>query len=249
MVPEGRDPGRPLIANEGPLAGYPAAVDRWDAVDDFIVDNFDLDDDVLRAAVKASVAAGMPQIQVSAALGRFLNLQARAIGARRILEIGTLAGYSSIWLARALSPDGRLVTLELSAKHAEVARDNLVRAGLGAVAEVRVGPATESLAALVAEGVEPFDMVFIDADKEGYPDYLEWSLRLARAGTLIVADNVVRGGAIIEPDHADSRVQGIRRFNEMLASDSRVAATIMQTVGAKGYDGIAFALVLENKAP
>jgi predicted O-methyltransferase YrrM len=222
-------------------------VDRWDAVDDYIVDNFDLDDDVLRAAVAASVAAGMPQIQVSAALGRFLNLQARAIGARRILEIGTLAGYSSIWLARALPSDGRLVTLELSPKHAEVARGNLARAGLDLVAEVRVGPATESLKALVAEKVEPFDMVFIDADKEGYPDYLEWSLRLARPGTLIVADNVVRGG-IIEPDHADSRVQGIRRFNEMLASDPRVAATIMQTVGAKGYDGICFALVLEKKA-
>src|SRR5687767_15885113 len=134
-------------------------MERWDAVDDYIVDTFDLDDDDLRGAVEASVAAGMPQIQVSAALGRFLNLQARAIGARRILEIGTLAGYSSIWLARALPADGRLVTLELSPKHAEVARGNLARAVLDAVAEVRVGPATESLAALVAEEVEPFDMV------------------------------------------------------------------------------------------
>jgi predicted O-methyltransferase YrrM len=221
-------------------------MDRWNAVDDYIVDTFDLDDDVLRAAVEASVAAGMPQIQVSAALGRFLNLQARAIGAHRILEVGTLAGYSSIWLARALPADGRLVTLELSPKHADVARGNLARAGLDAVAEVRVGPATDSLAALVAEKAEPFDMVFIDADKEGYPDYLEWSLRLSRPGTLIVADNVVRGGAIIEPDHADSRVQGIRRFNEMLARDHRVNATIMQTVGAKGYDGIAFAVVLDR---
>lgn len=219
-------------------------MDRWNAVDDYIVATFDLDDDVLRAAVEASVVVGIPQIQVSAALGRFLNLQARAIGARRILEVGTLAGYSSIWLARALPADGRLVTLELSPKHAEVARANLARAGLDAVAEVRVGPATDSLAALVADKVEAFDMVFIDADKEGYPDYLEWSLRLSRPGTLIVADNVVRGGAIIEPDHADSRVQGIRRFNEMLARDHRVDATIMQTVGAKGYDGIAFALVL-----
>ncbi|HEY8135426.1 MAG TPA: O-methyltransferase [Candidatus Limnocylindrales bacterium] len=221
-------------------------MDRWNAVDDYIVDTFDLDDDVLRAAVEASVAAGMPQIQVSAALGRFLNLQARAIGAHRILEVGTLAGYSSIWLARALPADGRLVTLELSPKHADVARGNLARAGLDAVAEVRVGPATDSLAALVADKVEAFDMVFIDADKEGYPDYLEWSLRLSRPGTLIVADNVVRGGAIIEPDHADSRVRGIRRFNEMLARDHRVNATIMQTVGAKGYDGIAFAVVLDR---
>jgi predicted O-methyltransferase YrrM len=219
-------------------------MERWDAVDDYIVDTFELDDDVLRAAVAAGVAAGLPQIQVSAALGRFLSLQARAIGARRILEIGTLAGYSSIWLARALPPDGRLVTLELSPKHAEVARGNLAHAGLGDISEVRVGPAAESLAALVAERVAPFDMVFIDADKEGYPDYLEWSLRLSRPGTLIVADNVVRGGAIIEADHADTRVQAIRRFNEMLARDPRVAATIMQTVGAKGYDGIAFALVV-----
>jgi predicted O-methyltransferase YrrM len=225
------------------------SMDRWAAVDDYIVETFDLDDDVLRAAVAAGVAAGMPQIQVSAALGRFLNLQARAIGARRILEIGTLAGYSSIWLARALPRDGRLVTLELSEKHAEVARGNLARAGLADVAEVRVGPATESLAALVAEGVAPFDMVFIDADKEGYPDYLEWSIRLGRPGTLIVADNVVRGGAIIEADHADSRVQGIRTFIGMLARDPRLDATIMQTVGAKGYDGIAYALVRENSTP
>jgi predicted O-methyltransferase YrrM len=219
-------------------------MDRWLAVDDHIVDLFDLDDDALRSAVEAGVAADMPQIQVSAALGRFLNLQARAMGARRILEIGTLAGYSSIWLARALPAGGRLVTLELSPKHAEVARGNLAMAGLDAVAEVRVGPAAESLAALVADKGEPFDMVFIDADKEGYPDYLEWSLRLSRPGTLIVADNVVRGGAIIDADHADSRVQGIRQFNEMLARDPRVDATIMQTVGAKGYDGIAMALVL-----
>ena len=221
-------------------------MDRWDAVDDYIVDTFDLDDEVLHAAVAASVEAGMPQIQVSAALGRFLNLQARAIGARRILEVGTLAGYSSIWLGRALPTDGRMVTLELSAKHADVARANLANAGLGDVSEVRVGPASETLAALVADKVAPFDMVFIDADKEGYPDYLEWSLRLSRPGTLIVADNVVRGGAITEADHTDSRVQGIRRFNEMLARDPRVDASIMQTVGHKGYDGIAFSLLGPN---
>ena len=218
-------------------------MDRWHAVDDYLVDLFELDDDVLRAAVAASVAAGMPQIQVSPALGRFLNLQARAMGARRILEIGTLAGYSSIWLARALPSDGRLVTLELEPRHADVARGNLARAGLDAVAEVRVGPALASLAMLVAEGVAPFDLIFIDADKESYPDYLEASLHLARPGTLIVADNVVRGGEIIDTNSADTRVQGIRRFNEMLARDPRVDATILQTVGAKGYDGIAYALV------
>ena len=221
-------------------------MDRWQAVDDHLVELFDLDDDALRATVAATAAAGMPQIQVSATLGRFLNVQARAIGARRILEIGTLAGYSSIWLARALPRDGRLITLELDPRHAQVARANLARAGLDALVEVRVGPAAESLAALVADGVEPFDMVFIDADKEGYPDYLEWSLRLSRPGTLIVADNVVRGGAIIDAASPDSRVQGIRRFNAALARDPRLAATIVQTVGAKGYDGMAFAVVLDR---
>lgn len=190
-----------------------------------------------------SVAAGMPQIQVSATLGRFLNLQARTMGARRILEIGTLAGYSSIWLARALPADGRLITLELEPRHAEVARGNLTRAGLADVAEVRVGPAADSLRAMVADNFAPFDMVFIDADKDGYPEYLEWSLKLARPGTLIVADNVVRGGAIIDADSSDGRVQGVRRFNEMLARDPRLDATILQTVGVKGYDGIAYALV------
>ncbi|OFW53228.1 MAG: methyltransferase [Actinobacteria bacterium RBG_16_67_10] len=221
-------------------------MDRWQAVDDHLVELFDLDDDALRATVAATAAAGMPQIQVSATLGRFLNVQARAIGARRILEIGTLAGYSSIWLARALPRDGRLITLERDPRHAQVARANLARAGLDALVEVRVGPAAESLAALVADGVEPFDMVFIDADKEGYPDYLEWSLRLSRPGTLIVADNVVRGGAIIDAASPDSRVQGIRRFNAALARDPRLAATIVQTVGAKGYDGMAFAVVLDR---
>jgi predicted O-methyltransferase YrrM len=218
-------------------------MDRWHAVDDHLVELFGLDDDVLRAAVADSLAAGMPQIQVSATLGCFLNLQARALGARRLLEIGTLAGYSSIWLARALPADGRLVTLELEPRHAAVARGNFERAGLADVVEVRVGPAAQSLAALVAQGVQPFDMVFIDADKDGYPDYLEWSLRLSRPGTLIVADNVVRGGAIIDADSADSRVQGVRRFNEMLAHDPRLDATILQTVGTKGYDGIAYAVV------
>ena len=223
-------------------------MDRWYAVDEHLVDLFGLDDEVLRAALAASVAAGMPQIQVSATLGLFLNLQARAIGARRILEIGTLAGYSSIWLARALPPDGKLVTLELEPRHAEVARANLARAGLGRLTEVRVGPATKSLAALAAEAVEPFDMVFIDADKESYPDYLELSLRLSRPGTLIVADNVVRGGAIVDADSPDSRVQGIRRFNEALARDPRLDATILQTVGAKGYDGIAYAIVKDEES-
>ncbi|MEP7159402.1 MAG: O-methyltransferase, partial [Chloroflexota bacterium] len=192
-----------------------------------------------------TVAAGLPQIQVSAVLGRFLQLQARLIGARRILEIGTLAGYSTIWLARALPADGSLVTLEVDPRHAEVARSNLARAALDRVAEVRVGPALESLAALASEGAEPFDLVFIDADKETYPEYLDWSIRLGHPGSLIIADNVVRGGQIVEPASPDARVQGIRRFNAMLAADPRVMAGIIQTVGTKGYDGMALALVLE----
>lgn len=220
-------------------------MERWQAVDRYVTDLFDLEDDVLRHALDATEQAGLPQIQVSAAAGKWLHVQARAIRARRILEIGTLAGYSTIWLARALPRDGRLITLELDPHHAEVARSNLRHAALDGTVEVRVGAALGSLTALAAEGVEPFDMVFIDADKERYPEYLTGSIALAHAGTLIVADNVVRGGQITDADSRDSRVQGVRRFNEMLAADTRLAATIVQTVGAKGYDGFAFAVVLE----
>lgn len=220
-------------------------MERWHDVDRYLVDLFELEDDALRHTLEATQAAGLPQIQVSAALGRFLQVQARAVRARRILEIGTLARYSTIWLARALPAGGRLVTLELYPRHAEVARANFRHAGLDELIEVRVGPALDSLAALASDGVEAFDMVFIDADKERYTDYLDWSIRLAHPGTLIVADNVVRGGQITDAANPDSRVQGIRRFNEQLAADGRVAATIVQTVGAKGYDGFAFAVVLD----
>lgn len=221
---------------------------RWTVVDDYIADLFGLGDDALDEGLRASAAGGLPSIQVSAAQGKLLHLLARAIGAKRILEIGTLGGYSTIWLGRALPPDGRLVTLELDSHHAEVARANLERAGLGAVVEVIVGPALATLARLAEQAVEPFDMVFIDADKERYPDYLEWSVRLSRPGTLIVADNVVRQGQIVEPDNGDTRVQGIRLFNEKLAADPRLTATIVQTVGAKGYDGLAIAVVLGDGA-
>lgn len=221
---------------------------RWTVVDDYIADLFGLGDDALDEGLRASAAGGLPSIQVSAAQGKLLHLLARAIGAKRILEIGTLGGYSTIWLGRALPPDGRLVTLELDSHHAEVARVNLERAGLGAVVEVIVGPALATLARLAEQAVEPFDMVFIDADKERYPDYLEWSVRLSRPGTLIVADNVVRQGQIVEPDNGDTRVQGIRLFNEKLAADPRLTATIVQTVGAKGYDGLAIAVVLGDGA-
>jgi predicted O-methyltransferase YrrM len=223
-------------------------VQRWTVVDDYIADLFGLGGDALDEGLRASAAGGLPSIQVSAAQGKLLHLLARAIGAKRILEIGTLGGYSTIWLGRALPPDGRLVTLELDSHHADVARANLARAGLGAIVEVIVGPALATLARLAEQAVEPFDMVFIDADKERYPDYLEWSVRLSRPGTLIVADNVVRQGQIVEPDNGDTRVQGIRRFNEQLAADPRLTATIVQTVGAKGYDGLAFAVVLGDGA-
>jgi caffeoyl-CoA O-methyltransferase len=220
-----------------------APMQNWQQTDDHLGDLFDLEDEALRAALDATVEAGLPQIQVSAVLGRFLQVQARAIGARRILEIGTLAGYSSIWLARALPDDGRLITLELDPRHAEVARANIDRAGLADRAEVRVGPALDSLTQMAETGVEPFDMVFIDADKEAYSDYLEWSIRLAHEGTLIIADNVVRGGQIVDAASSDSRVQGIQRFNAKLAADERLLAGIVQTVGSKGHDGMALALV------
>ena len=215
----------------------------WSAVDRYVETLFVGDDPGLAAATASSDAEGLPAIAVSAAQGKLLHLMARAMGARRVLEIGTLGGYSTIWLARALPADGTLITLELSEKHAAVARANLVRAGCGAVAEVRTGPALESLARLAAEGGEPFDFVFIDADKSGYTDYFRAALGLSRPGTLIVADNVVRNGAVTDEASADENVQAVRRFNAALAREPRVSATVLQTVGVKGYDGLAIALV------
>ncbi len=217
--------------------------DRWTAVDSYISDLLVRPDEALEAALEGSEAAGLPAIQVAANQGKLLHLLARLQGARSILEVGTLGGYSTIWLARALPPGGRLITLELEPRHAEVARANIARAGLAERVEVRVGPASQSLPRLTQEGVEPFDLVFIDADKEGYPDYLGWALRLTRPGSLIVADNVVRGGALIDPDSSDPRVQAVRRFIELVAAEPRLDATVIQTVGSKGYDGLAFALV------
>ena len=217
--------------------------DRWTAVDSYISDLLVRPDEALETALEGSEAAGLPAIQVAANQGKLLHLLARLQGARSILEVGTLGGYSTIWLARALPPGGRLITLELEPRHAEVARANIARAGLAERVEVRVGPASESLPRLTQEGVEPFDLVFIDADKEGYPDYLGWALRLTRPGSLIVADNVVRGGALIDPDSSDPRVQAVRRFIELVAAEPRLDATVIQTVGSKGYDGLAFAVV------
>jgi predicted O-methyltransferase YrrM len=175
--------------------------------------------------------------------GKLLHLLARIQGAKRVLEIGTLGGYSTIWLARALPSDGRLVTLEAEAKHANVAKANIERAGLSSLVELRLGPALDSLALLHQEGVPPFDFIFIDADKQNIPRYLEWSLRLSRPGTVIITDNVVREGAIINPEDPDPRVQGVRRFFEMVAADPRLDATTLQTVGSKGYDGFTLAVV------
>jgi predicted O-methyltransferase YrrM len=215
----------------------------WAAVDRYFIDLFALDDPVLGAALRASEVAGLPAIQVSPLQGRLLHLLAQVQGARRILEIGTLGGYSAIWLARALPPEGKLVTLELERRHAEVAVSNLERAGLADRVEVRVGRAVESLSQLAAERAGPFDLVFIDADKESYPEYLAWALRLSRTGTLIVADNVIRNGAIVEARHPDPRVQGIRRFFDALAADPRLEVAAVPMVGLKGYDGWAIARV------
>jgi predicted O-methyltransferase YrrM len=211
--------------------------ERFAAVDRYVVDLLLPADPALDAALEASAAAGLPRHHVSPPQGRLLELLARMRGARRILEIGTLAGYSTICLARALGPDGRLATLEREPAYAEVARANLARAGLAAVAEVRVGPALETLPRLAAEDGGPFDLVFIDADKERTPEYLGWALELTAPGSAIVADNVVRGGALADASSDDALVRGVRRFHELVAAEPRLRATTIQTVGTKGYDG------------
>jgi predicted O-methyltransferase YrrM len=185
----------------------------------------------------------MPPIAVSAAQGKMLALLAGMIGARNILEIGTLGGYSTIWMARALPPGGRLVSLEVDPRHAEVARKNIAAAGLDHVAEVRVGPALDTLPVLEKEGAGPFDLSFVDADKVNIPAYFDWCVKLSRPGALVVVDNVVRNGAVIDAGSDDPAVKGVRELNEVLASDSRVSATTIQTVGAKGYDGFTLAVL------
>jgi predicted O-methyltransferase YrrM len=215
----------------------------WTAVDQYLVEQLVLADPALEAAREANAAAGLPAIDVSPVQGKLLHLLARMQRAERILEVGTLGGYSTIWLARALPPQGRLVTLEFEAKHAAVARENLQRAGLASQVEMRQGPASTSLEQLHSEGAAPFDMIFVDADKRNNPVYLEWSLRLSRLGTLIVVDNVVRDGAVIDAESKDADIQGTRRFFEMLSKEPRLSATAIQTVGSKGYDGFVLALV------
>ena len=220
--------------------------DQWSAVDSYIADLFLAPDPALEAALASSAAAGLPAISVSPTQGKLLHLLARVQGARHILEIGTLGGYSTIWLARALPVDGRLISLEIDPKHAEVARANIARAGLTSMVEIRLGRAVDTLQQLATEGRETFDLIFIDADKPGYADYLKWSLKLARPGTLIIADNVVRKGAVADPESKDENVQGIRKFNKALAAEKRVTTTVIQTVGSKGYDGLALVLVTDN---
>ncbi|MFB7085822.1 O-methyltransferase [Streptomyces sp. NPDC056296] len=216
----------------------------WDDVDAYFTTHLAPADDALEAALRESDAAQLPRINVAANQGKLLQLLAQIQGARTILEIGTLGGYSTIWLARALPADGRLVTLEYSARHAEVATRNIARAGLDALVDVRVGPALESLPKLADENPPPFDLVFIDADKGNNPHYLEWALRLTSTGSLIVLDNVVRGGRVADADDTADDVRGTRAAIELIGSHPRLSGTAVQTVGSKGYDGFALARVL-----
>jgi predicted O-methyltransferase YrrM len=217
---------------------------QWSEVDNYLVSLLSPSDEALLSALADSEAAGLPPISVAPNQGKMLELLARMCGAQRILEIGTLGGYSTISLARALSPIGKLITLELEPAHARVARANLDRAGLEELVDIRVGPAAESLRSMVADEEEPFDFIFIDADKEGYPEYLELSLALTHLGTVIVADNIVRDGQVANLGSTDERVRGVRLFLELAAADPRVSATAIQTVGSKGYDGFALLLVV-----
>lgn len=217
--------------------------DQWTEVDQYLAGLFAPPDPVLEQALESADAAGMPPINVSPNQGRLLYLLARAVRAQRILEIGTLAAYSTIWLARGLEPGGRLVTLEINPEHAAVAQANLTRAGLSESVEVRLGSALDSLTELAASGGTPFDLVFIDADKPGTPDYVSWAIQLTRPGGLIVVDNIVRGGRISEPATADANARGMQVALELLAKDPRVTGAALQTVGSKGWDGFAIAVV------
>ena len=221
---------------------------NWRRVDEFLAENLIDDEPALTAARADSLAAGLPPIDVTPLIGKFMHLLARMTGARRVLEVGTLGGHSTIWLARGIPRDGQVVTLELLQKHADVARANLERAGVSGQVEIIVGRAIDTLPRLAEEGVEPFDLVFIDADKESSADYVDWAIRLGRPGTVIVVDNVVRAGEVVEPGTDDPMAVGSRRALELLGSDPRVDATALQTVGAKGWDGMAVAVVVDVAA-
>ena len=215
----------------------------FEDVDRYISGLFNEPDDALTAAKKSHKLENIPTINVSPNLGKFLNLLAKLSKAKKILEVGTLAGYSTIWMAKALPEDGKLISLEIDPHHAAVARKNIDRAGLSSKVEVREGKAIELLPRLVEENAGPFDMIFIDADKPPYTEYFEWALKLSRSGTLIIADNVIRDGKVLDPNHDDPMVQGAQRFNKALAANKRVTATILQNIGVKEYDGMAIAIV------
>lgn len=219
------------------------SIKTWASVDDYIVDALFEADPALDAVLAANNDQGLPAIDVSPAQGKLLSLLARMQGANKVLEIGTLGGYSTIWIARALPMDGKVVTLELDTHHASVARSNFERAGVSDRVELRVGPALQSLAALGAENAGPFDFIFIDADKPNNPHYLSWAMRLSRPGTVIVCDNVIRDGAVVNEDGGDANVEGARAAFSFIGSNKRLEGTAIQAVGAKGYDGFAIAIV------
>lgn len=220
--------------------------EQWVAVDRYFAEQLSLSDAALDAALAANKAAELPAIDVAPNQGKLLQLLAQMVGAKRILEIGTLGGYSTIWLARALPAGGKLITLEYSARHAEVARENIARAGVMEIVDIRVGAALDALPKIQSEIEEPFDLIFIDADKSNNAEYVRWALKLSRPGTLIIVDNVVRDGAVADANSSDKDVQGARKLFELLASESRLSSTAIQTVGTKGYDGFAFAVVNSN---
>lgn len=219
---------------------------RWAAVDSYIGEKLLGSDPVMRDVLESSEAAGLPSIAVSPAQGKFLFLLARMMAAKNVLELGTLGGYSGVWLARALPPDGQLVTIDIEPEHTAVAMRNFERAGVTDRVDARVGPALELLPRLKTEQRPPFDLVFIDADKAAYPEYLDWAIALCRPGGLIVTDNVVRGGAVIDGASSDPMVQGVRRFMDKLQGNPKITATVIQTVGAKGYDGLALIQVAQS---
>lgn len=215
----------------------------WEQVDEYIVDRLCPNDRVLEEVIVTNRKADLPEIDVTANQGKFLQLLVQIKGAKRILEIGTLGAYSTIWMARGLTEGGRIITLELSPHHAEVAKKNIARAGLEQTIEVRTGDALEQLVQMEKEGVEPFDLIFIDADKPNNPNYLRWALHFSRPGTVIVGDNVIRNGEIADRHSTDPRVQGVRTFFDMLSGDPNISATALQTVGSKGYDGFMIGIV------
>ncbi len=218
----------------------------WNEVDHYLDDTLVQQDAALAEALASSDAAGLPSISVAPSHGKFLHLLARIQGARRILEIGTLGGYSTIWLARALPPDGRLITLESDSKHADVASANLARAGVADKVDIRIGRALDTLPQIAAERQAPFDLIFIDADKPSNPDYFRWALKLSHRGSVIVIDNVIRRGAVIDTNSGDDNIRGVRKMHELIGAEPRVSATAIQTVSVKGYDGFTLALVVDD---